>query len=109
MKQLLDLATLAACRKQDQRHFRLGAAAQRADGVLVSAGNGPAQGKLAGAHAEARLARKLDYGAEILVIRVRRDGSLGMAKPCMACQQMLEQRKPLAVWYSTENGTIERV
>lgn len=43
-------------------------------------------------------------GASIYVVRIRRDGSYGLAKPCMVCVRILRNMKVYNAYYSTENG-----
>lgn len=85
----------------DRRTQRIGAVAIRGDGTLVRARNGPATDVTPGCHAEARLARKLDRGAVVLVARVKRRGGLGLAMPCRACLAALRARRVSLVWYTT--------
>lgn len=91
----------ASKRKHDQRDYWLGAAAERADGALVTACNGPAPDKTREVHAEYRLSRKLDQGATVYVARVRTgDGKFGNAKPCRSCRNALKARKVKKVYYT---------
>lgn len=48
-------------------------------------------------------------GTKVLSIRVRADGSLGMAKPCDRCMAYLEKNGVTSVTYSTDDGRLERV
>ncbi len=107
--QLALLASRAALRHSDVKGFLVGAAAIRSDGTYVSSGNGPAIGPTPRVHAEYRLCRKLDTGATVLVIRVRRDGTLGCALPCPDCVRALESNLVRRVFYSDENGVIQRL
>jgi hypothetical protein len=107
--QLALLASRAALRHSDEKGFLVGAAAIRNDGTLVSAGNGPSIGVTPRAHAESRLCRKLDCGATVLVIRVRRDGTLGCALPCRDCVRTLESNMVRRVFYSNAVGEICRL
>ena len=43
----------------------------------------------------------------IVVIRLRRDGTLGNSKPCIGCQHVLKQVGFKAVYYSTREGIFE--
>lgn len=98
---LILAATRAALRSSGEKHYLVGAAAVRNDGTLVWSGNGPAPGPSPSVHAEARLARKLDYYASVFVLRLRRDGTFGCAKPCPRCIEALRARAVLKVWYTT--------
>lgn len=44
--------------------------------------------------------------ASLLVVRVKRDGSLGMAKPCPSCILYLDYVGIKSVFYSTSDGEI---
>lgn len=95
------IAAQVAQSKDDERSFLLGAIGIRADGVMVSALNGPSQYPNRVAHAEARLARKLTPNSEVYVVRVRLiDGQFGMARPCEACQKILRTKGIKRVYYS---------
>ncbi len=48
-------------------------------------------------------------GATLLVIRVRKDGSLGMAKPCELCMNRLIQAGIKKVTYSNVIGVLESI
>ena len=40
-------------------------------------------------------------GAELIVVRARRDHMIGMAKPCVACEAMIRQVGIKKVYYTT--------
>src|SRR5262245_40507792 len=101
---LLECALGAAVARRDRRAFRLGAAARRGDGTIVTASNGPATLPTPKAHAEARLCRKLDRGSCVVVVRVRRDGSLACSRPCVACALALRARGVAEVMFVDEMG-----
>lgn len=48
--------------------------------------------------------RHLTGREKLVIIRLRRDGSTGLAKPCQDCQQILEALNFKDVWYSTSTG-----
>ena len=48
--------------------------------------------------------RKLLKGASILVVRVRKSGTLGLSKPCERCQKIIIKSGIAKVIYSTPNG-----
>ena len=94
------------------RHYRLGAVGTRNDGTIVTASNIPirtpnsntgAHAK-AHAHAETRLVRKLDWGSTVYVVRIRRDGSLAMARPCRRCQSAMRLRGVRYCYYSINDA-----
>lgn len=91
------------------RHYRLGAVGIRTDGAIVTASNIPNRQPEAHAHAETRLVRKLDWGSTVYVVRIRRDGSLALARPCRRCQSAMRLRGVWSCYYSindTEYGVI---
>jgi tRNA(Arg) A34 adenosine deaminase TadA len=99
----IDLAAATASRDiEDARVHCLGAVGIRSDGAIVRSRNGSAQMKMPSAHAEARLAEKLDYNATVFVCRVRKNGQYGMAKPCIYCQTILRMRRVKRVYFTTD-------
>lgn len=108
MKKLARLAAEVAGKRNDHRDHQLGAIGIRSDGAIVHARNLPSDRQNYDLHAEARLAQKLDVGAIVLVVRQRRDGTLGLAKPCKRCQARLRNRGVAAVYYS-DNNEIKRL
>lgn len=103
----------AIARKDEEaKYFLHSAIGVRADGAIVKARNLPVMMERKGAngsvwpfmHAESLLVRKIDSGAQILVVRVRRlDGALGMSRPCKGCQCLLRAYKVKKVYYSISN------
>lgn len=102
--EMLFLAAGTALRKDDRRSFRLGAVGVRNDGTLVASTNGPSPYPCADVHAEARLTQKLTPGSTVWVARIRHDGSMGMAKPCPACERRLRSAGVRKVVYSISDG-----
>jgi hypothetical protein len=97
----------------DKREALIGSVGERADGVVVFARNSAVLDtevnsgepwSFAPCHAEWRLAKKLDTGAVVYVARVKKDGSLAMARPCGGCERVLRSRKVSRVYY-TVNAT----
>lgn len=95
-------AAYAATTRPDPRNFRLGAMAVRGDGAIVFARNASAEHPLPEAHAEARIARKIDTSATIWVARIlRADGvTWAMAKPCIPCFYKLRARRVKRIYYT---------
>lgn len=66
-------------------------------------------------HAEQAVMRKLlkvhafdrFKGISIFVFRISSNG-VSLAKPCLRCQKLLD-RYPVTVFYTTENGTVEKL
>lgn len=105
------IARQVAVAKDDRRTHRLGAVGVRSDGVLVCASNGPARAvprnpkktSLPGAHAEARLCRKMDKRGVVFVVRINA-GGYSLARPCPNCQRTLRSRKVVKVYYTISNN-----
>ncbi len=111
MHKYLRIASHISVRGNPMRKAYIGCVGHRQDGTLVYSWNGFSTDVCPSAHAEARLARKLDIGAVVYVARVRRDnGKMAMAKPCAGCERTLRGRKVSKVIYSisdSEWGTME--
>lgn len=98
------ISAKTATSKKDRRSFLLGAVGVRSDGVMVKALNGPTFFPVPCAHAEARLAKKLDYYATVYVARVRLgDGEFAISKPCDNCMRALKAKKVKKIYYSISN------
>jgi tRNA(Arg) A34 adenosine deaminase TadA len=109
-KDLINLAINVAISGDDYRNHRIGAVAIRNDGAIVVARNGSTGGwRIPEAHAEFRLSKKLDANSTVYVVRVRQDGSLGMAKPCPICMQILISRSVSRILFTNNNGILESV
>lgn len=105
MKALFDAAVAAAKpHRGDRRGFTLGAIAIRRDGKVVSSANGAAERPQPSSHAEARVLAKAGKGSTLIVARVRKNGTLGLAKPCPACQALIRSKEVEAVYYSVGDG-----
>jgi deoxycytidylate deaminase len=46
-------------------------------------------------------------GAEIVVVRARRDGKVGMAKPCRACDDFIRRVGLRRVYYTVDGSNID--
>lgn len=104
----LALAGRYGSKRRDMRTFHVGAVGLRADGAVVYARNEAKERQAGDAHAEARLAQKLDVGAEVWVARVsREDGSMKIAKPCKHCERALRRRGVRRVVYTTGPNTFD--
>ena len=105
MNLLYVAARLAAGLQGKQRQeFYLAAVGVRRDGTIVRATNkamrSMADRPVPTSHAEARLCRKLDLGAEVYVARVVRDGSWAMSRPCGRCRAVMRSSKVRRVYYT---------
>lgn len=93
----------------DHREHRLVAIGLRSDGQMVFSRNQAAPQISKSSHAEARLARKLDVGSVVIVVKVRTSGNLALAKPCASCETRLRSKGVSAVWYSTNAGSFRKM
>lgn len=92
--------------------WRVGAVLIRGGSVLSSGfnryRNDPALVSLDGVsyHAEESTIRKAGnpHGATLYVARVKRDGALGLAKPCLKCQQIMQSAGVHTVVWTTPEG-----
>ena len=104
-------AASVAVSRDDIRTFLLGAVGIRSDGALVRARNESTTKPEKSAHAEARLARRLNVGSVVYVVRVSRlDGSYTLARPCDNCMRVLQNRGVKTIYYSIspcEYGVID--
>lgn len=104
MHKYLKLAALISIKSYQRRSNKkacIAAVGVRTDGKIVSAKNGRALDRFFAAHAEARLAKKLDVGSSVYVARMRRDnGELAMSKPCPGCERILRHRGVKRVMYT---------
>ena len=99
-----EMAGRVAILKQDRRTYQLGVIGVRGDGCIVRASNSPSQAPAREAHAEYKVSKKLDHGATVYVVRIRGDGSFGMAHPCKACLKILTSRRVKKVYYTISNS-----
>ena len=102
-------ASVAISNKIDHRNHRLGAVGVRRDGIIVSARNGAQKVNKyyqyqPSIHAETRCLRKMDQGGIIYIARVMRDGSMGLARPCISCQMFLRAKKIRKAIYSISDN-----
>lgn len=107
MLNLLHIASQVADISIDcKRKAFVGAVAIRKDGKMVVSRNGSTpypNGKSPTAHSERRLLRKSGYGATVYVARVKRNGSLGLAKPCCHCMPALRAMGVEVVYWTIDN------
>ncbi len=111
MHKYLRIASHLTLRGSKKRKAFVAAVGKRRDGTIVVAWNGQAEDRKPSAHAEARLARKLDHGSVVYVARTRRDdGRMAMSKPCVHCENTLRNRGVRRVEYTisdNEFGVLE--
>jgi tRNA(Arg) A34 adenosine deaminase TadA len=106
IKKLFALACRAASRhdRRFRRDYLIGAIGIRKDGARVSSQNLPNDNKSASHHAETRLCKKLDFGSEVFVVRIGRDGKLMDCIPCPWCMKNLMDKGVRRCYYSLEDG-----
>ncbi|MFA5758688.1 MAG: hypothetical protein WC942_04925 [Clostridia bacterium] len=112
MKHLFREAKRIALKGDRLRKHCLGAIGVRRDGVIVKSSNLPNRLPEIHAHAEARVVRKLGWGGTVYVVRVKRDGTLALARPCKHCQGIMRSNGVRHCYYSisdTEFGVINYV
>ncbi len=86
------------------RQYWIGAVGIRKDGATVTSNNVPCRLQEPAAHAEYRLCRKLDRGAIVFVVRVKRSGGLALARPCKSCREIMRVRGVRKCYYSISNN-----
>lgn len=59
-------------------------------------------------HACLDVSRDEIIGSEIYVVRIRKDSSFGIAKPCQICTRVLHHMGVVVAYYSTEDGYGEQ-
>jgi tRNA(Arg) A34 adenosine deaminase TadA len=108
---LLLAAEYAAPDKDTTRTYCLGCVGVRADGCIVHARNssvldsvrytkGSPYRRMPGSHAEARACKKIGFGSDMYVARVKRSGGLGLAAPCELCQVMIKAYRVERVFFT---------
>ena len=110
MKRFFRLAKIVAAKGADRRRYRLGAVGIRSDGAIVKSKNIPNKYPEPQAHAEARLAKKLDKNSIVYVVRIDANNRLTESRPCASCQRILRFKGVKRVYYSiseTEYGVIK--
>jgi hypothetical protein len=100
-RRILEKAAEVALSRKGRKSFLLCAVGRRTDGPLVCSVNEAVKFPTPSAHAEARLCKKLDLGAEVWVARVLRRGEWGLAKPCENCLRALLCRGVQRICYTT--------
>lgn len=96
----------------DKRSFWLGCVGIRRDGALVFSRNGATYSTIMEdyqlipeAHAECRALKKMDYGGELYVARVRRrDRDIALSMPCGMCSIKIKSKGIKRVYYTINNS-----
>jgi len=92
-------------RREDERHFYLGAVGIRKDGAIITACNGAPKEPTPEHHAETRAIRKCGRGAILFVARSKANGEWANAKPCDNCERALRLKGVKKVYYTIGPAT----
>jgi tRNA(Arg) A34 adenosine deaminase TadA len=87
-----------------RKNHNFGVVAIRKDGSIAMSNNILTQNPHPAAHAEKRILAKAGFGATLYLVRVKRDNSWGLAKPCKHCQTLIKNKKVEKVVYSVDNN-----
>ena len=104
MNKYFRLAKKTALKGGGRRQHRLGAVGIRYDGALVKARNLANIHPEPHAHAEARIVKKMGRGGVIYVVRILRNGSYALARPCLKCQQLMINHDIRRCYYSISDN-----
>ena len=110
VEKYFQLASKVAANGDELRQYRLAAVGIRSDGVVVTSCNTRCRQPQKEAHAETRLARKLNRNSVVFVVRILRNGDLASARPCFNCQTALRRRGVGRIYYSiseSEYGVMQ--
>lgn len=100
-------AIALALANRKTKTFNHAAVGIRSDGRRVHAKNELCQAVTPSGHAEARLTKKLGFGAPIVyVVRINKQGLWRMSKPCKNCERALRNAGVYTVVYTT--GDVNR-
>ena len=107
MLNYLELAGEIALKRINNRNFYIGALGIRNDQTIVVSKNESAREPTPAVHAEARLAKKLDYGATVYVARIKfaktNYAEYALAKPCYDCMRALKHKRVKRVYWTISN------
>lgn len=75
--------------------------------------DGSSIGDCVGVHSELAVVLKMPYGTDfgklkLVNLRIRKDGKLGMSKPCRGCSHMISQLGLKEVWFTNKSGKLEK-
>jgi tRNA(Arg) A34 adenosine deaminase TadA len=91
-------------KKNDLRSFYIGAVGIRPDGVIFTSRNVSCEDKFPAAHAEFRLAKRLNKNSVVYVARVTKGGLIALAKPCPKCSIVLKNKGIKKVYYTIDKN-----
>lgn len=108
VRQIFDDACDVALKGEARRHFYVGAIGARSDGTYVRSHNVSTPERNRCAHAEFRLAKKLDVGSVVYVARLTKGlRMLACAKPCASCVNVLRKRGVRRVYFTIDDNTYD--
>jgi tRNA(Arg) A34 adenosine deaminase TadA len=105
VKDMIKVAGAFAKAGSSKRHYWIAAIGIRKDGAIVMSRNETTRVPNPDGHAEKRLTKKLGMDAPfVLVVRINRDGSMQLAKPCVRCEGALRAHRVKSIFYTTADG-----
>lgn len=88
-----------------KERFRHGVIVIKGGAIVATGSNGRER------HAEVVALNKLwpskRWGCSIISIRIRIDGSIGMARPCTECRKYLIANQVIKIWYTDAKGMMQ--
>jgi len=87
------------------RRHRIGALGVRSDGTIVKSPNLPNRLPEPQAHAETRVCKKMDWGGVVYVVRVLRNGTFALARPCKNCIAVMRNSGVKKCYYSINDNS----
>lgn len=83
-----------------RKEYNFGVVCLRQDGSIAISNNILTATPNPAAHAEKRVLAKAGLGATLYIVRLKRDGCWGMAKPCKHCETLIKNKRVKKVVYS---------
>lgn len=96
--------SITDCDSEHRKNYNFGVVCLRKDGSMTISNNILTQNPHPKAHAESRALAKAGYGAILYIVRLKRDGTWGMAKPCKHCQTLIQNMRVSKVVYSIDTN-----
>ena len=90
-----------------RKNFLFSGVAVRQDGSITCGNNILTELPNPNAHAEKRILSKAGYGATLYLVRIKRDGTWAMAKPCRHCETFIKNMKVRKVVYTVGPNRYE--
>jgi len=100
-RRFFNLARYYALKDKSWKRYYFGAIGIRNDGRIVHSTNLRNSEATPECHAETRLASKLDFGSEVYVVRLNKNGKFfKLAKPCANCEAKLRAKGVKTIYYT---------